>query len=63
MYIIEVWDKGKWAELPTTLKNNKKELTKEVEDLNELVPKEVLRLLPVSKRYRVKKVKAKHSVN
>lgn len=60
MFIIEVWHKGNWEELPSTLAPSKKKLVKEVEELNELVPKEVLRLLPVSKRYRVKKVKAKN---
>lgn len=63
MYVIEVWDKKGWKEIPSTLRTDKKHLSKEVEELNELVPKEVLRTLPVNKRYRVKKVKASHIPN
>ena len=56
-FIIEVWDRNKYIELPSTLKASKTELEAEVEDLNKLVPYEVLRFLPISKKYRVKKVK------
>jgi len=58
-YLIEVWEKNKYIELPSTLKAGKSELEAEVEDLNKLVPYEVLRFLPISKKYRVKKVRNK----
>ena len=57
MYVIEVWDKNKYKELESTKQASKKELEAQVEELNKLVPKSVWLCLPVSKKYRLKKVK------
>jgi hypothetical protein len=57
MYIIEVWEKKKYKELLSTRHASKTKLEEEVEDLNKLVPYEVLRFLPITKKYRVKKIK------
>jgi hypothetical protein len=57
MYVIEVWEKRKYKELESTKRPGKAELEAEVEELNKLVPREVLRFMPVSKKYRVKKIK------
>lgn len=57
MYIIEVWEKNKYKELESTINVCKTKLEEEVEDLNKLVPREVLRFLPITKKYRVKKIK------
>ena len=56
-YVIEVWEKNKYIELESTIKPGKSDLEAEVEELNKLVPHEVLRYLPVTKKYRVKKIK------
>lgn len=57
MYIIEVWEKNKYKELEATKQAAKGDLEAQVEELNKLVPKESLKYLPVSKKYRVKKIK------
>ena len=57
MYVIEVWEKNKYEELESTKNICKSKLEDEVEDLNKLVPKEALKFLPVTRRYRVKKIK------
>lgn len=57
MYIIEVWEKNKYKELESTKQPGKTKLETEVEELNKLVPREVLRFMPVSKKYRIKKIK------
>jgi hypothetical protein len=57
MYVIEVWEKKKYKELQSTLHVSKTKLEEEVEDLNKLVPHDVLRFLPITKKYRVKKIK------
>lgn len=57
MWVIEVWDKNKYKELESTKKPGKTDLESEVEELNKLVPREVLRFMPVTKKYRVKKIK------
>jgi len=56
-YIIEVWEKNKYKELESTKQVSKKELEAQVEELNKLVPRESYKFLPVSKKYRVKKIK------
>ena len=57
MFIIEVWDRKKWKELSSTISNEKGKLEHEVNELNKLVKREEMIMLPVSKKYRVKKVK------
>lgn len=56
-FVIEVWEKNKYKELASTVKASKSELEEEVEELNKLVPKEVLKFLPINRKYRVKKIK------
>lgn len=58
MYIIEVWN-GKWGyqEIARTKRAEKHILMAEVEDLNKNVDPEQLRMMPISVKYRVKKIK------
>lgn len=57
MYVIEVWEKNKYKELESTKRATKGDLEAQVEELNKLVPREALKFMPVSKKYRVKKIK------
>lgn len=55
MYVLEVFHKKEWEICKTS--DKKKDLEDEAEDLNKLVHRDVLRFLPVSKKYRVRKIK------
>jgi hypothetical protein len=55
MYVLEVYHKKEWEFCKTS--EEKKSLEEEAEELNKLVPKEIYKFLPVSRKYRVRKIK------
>ena len=57
MYIIEVFERKKWRVLKTSVSATKTHLEEEVEELNKLISKEQLKLIPVKEKYRVRKIK------
>lgn len=59
MFLLEVFDNGKWSPINSTLSDSKKELEKELEEMNTHIKKEDLKFLPVKCKYRIKKVKGK----
>lgn len=57
MWIIEVWERGKYREIKYSVKKSKNDLEAEVAELNKLVKKEEMKFAPVTNKYRVKKIK------
>jgi len=57
VYVIQVFTKSDYVDLPSTLKPSKKVVQEEVDELNSNVSKDTLRVLPVKYKYRCKKVK------
>ena len=62
-YIVEYFERNKWRPIKRTLCPSKKEVEAIVNEMNNLVPPEQIRLLPIKERYRFRKVKSKEFIN